>query len=127
MSRCRTAAVLAALAVSALALPSLASAQSMPGCAWGPQSLARSIEPDEGTQVRSFTVCPDEAPTMICITADPGFKLKVLVDGQAENPRFAKEHCEAVGVDYCRQVPIEVTTRETDIAVGFHMRCYNGG
>jgi hypothetical protein len=120
MSRMPTALAATAVAILALATPALA--QNRPGCAWGAQSLSRSLEPTDGAKTRTITICPGRDAT-ICVDADKGFTLKVTIDGQGqENVEVAHLCVDVTARGRCREVPIDVLS-ENSYTTGFQMSC----
>jgi hypothetical protein len=119
----RTVTLAALAAIAALTLTTPALAQTRPGCGWGPQSLSRSLEPTDGAKTRSMTVCPGRAAT-ICVDADKGFALRVVIEGQGQENVDVSHFCATVSASgKCREVPIDVLS-ENSYTTGFQMSCH---
>ena len=114
----RSAMTMAGLAI-VMASPALA--QNRPGCAWGPQSLSRSLEPTDGAKTRSITVCPGKAATL-CVDADKGFTLQVMINGEGQENVEVDHLCATVTTNRCREIPINVLS-ENSYTTGFQMSC----
>ncbi len=111
-----------AIAILATVNISSANAQNRPGCAWGAQSLSRSLEPTDGAKTRTITVCPGKQAT-ICVDADKGFSLRISIDGHGQENVDVSHLCQTVNASgQCREVPIDVLS-ENSYTTGFQMSC----